>query len=354
MAPRRSDRPRFGSSGPLDCRRLVQGCARTLQSLDERCLAPHWPGEREPSPPYDPTALELQRRVAALRGALRTSNRPEVVAALAVIVDRIASQGERFKESIIRLGELVDSLCTAAQIAFGSTASGRDKHEAVKASVIHYIRRSDIHLPRIPDFVEPAVFELVVGSFVAVIYRVSRNQPGWRAHAGRAVHGWAIRRWLSRLFVRLSTWAANLAWRLTLRMNPIPPALDRHITEMIVNQPEHRAILVATMEQLSSLAPLFVESREGLTELVDVLIVVVREVRLWEGLDDERRYALARDVMVELLVEERIIAPSGLSRPLWEASIGLAVELLSRLLDRRRWITPPSSSPVALPPAQAE
>jgi hypothetical protein len=349
MASRR-DQPRTRSAGPLDCGRAVEGCALTLQSLDERCLTPYWPGERKTSPSHDPTAVELQRRVSTLRGVLRTANRPEVVAALAVVVDRIASQGERIKESIVRLGELVDSLNTATQIAFGSAASGQDKHEAVKAAIMHYIRRSGIHLPRIPDFVEPALFEMVVGSFVAVIYRVSRNQPGWRDHEGRAVHGSVILRWLSRLFVRLSTWAANLAWRLTLRMNPIPPALDRHIDQMIADQPEHRETFVSTIEQLSSLAPWFVKSREGLIELVDLSIVVLREVRQWDGLADERRHALARDVMIELLVEERIIAPSVLTRSLWEAFIGLGVDILARLLDRRRWITPPSSSPMALPP----
>ncbi len=349
MASRRSGR----SSGPLDCGRAVEGCVQTLQSLDERCLTPYWPGDRTTRPPYDPAAIELQRRVSALRGALRTANRPEVVAALSVVVDRIASQGERIKESIVRLGELVDSLNTATQITFGSAASGQDKHEAVKAAIMHYIRRSKIHLPRIPDFVEPALFEMVVGSFVAVIYRVSRNQPGWRDHEGRAFQGWVVLRWLSRLFARLSTWAANLAWRLTLRMNPIPPELDRHIDTMIADQPEHRETFVATMEQLASLAPWFVKSREGLIELVDVTIVVVREVRQWEGLDDERRHTVARDVLIELLVDERIIAPSGLTRSLWEAFIGLAVDILSRLLDRRRWITPPSPPPVALPPATA-
>ena len=313
-------------------RELAAACLTSLDTADQRCVAPCVPDRTPPSPLAHETVWMLRRAFASAAGT-------EVVSALSGLVGRLAAHREIIRESVLAWARLLDELTTAAQRSYGAgEGTGRHKKDAVKAALVHYARRLGFDLAGVPGFVEPFLYDAIADIAIEAIYRVSRHQPDWALQSGKRVRVKVVRKRMAGLFVWLSERLARFAWWMVLRQNPLVPEVEAALDRVTKQAPADREMLADSVRATIATLEWVGKHRAEVVALIDALTVAIRDAELLFA-DGQTKRTHVRELMFEFLLQEGIIGPSGIGRAFVEATIDIAIDAVVEIFNRRNVFT---------------
>jgi hypothetical protein len=197
--------------------------------------------------------------------------------------------------------DLVDTLVLEAERELGGqTGRGPSKKRQVKGALLYLVRHSDADIPRVPAFVEPIVWDLLLDSVIDAIVQLANRHSLWGdvppSPSFRARMNANVQRVGSLLELPVRG-LSKLAWALVFLCSPVSPRLKASVHNFLQENPQPvRTVIV--------LGTWVTRHTGSIVSLTDLVSVVVLEAQFVVHANQNRRRAYARELLLAFLDAE--------------------------------------------------
>ncbi len=234
--------------------------------------------------------------------------------------------------------DLIETLAQQAEVYHGSASGrGHHKHRHLKSALLYLLWRSDLKLPRVPRFLDPMIFDLLVDFAISSVVRLINRGDLWcEAPEQPALRARLLRppaTVLGGLVQAASRLLSRIVWAAVLWLNPVSPPMKTVIDEFFrVNPDAVRGSLRASL----TLVEFTVNHLRELAVVFDLVATAVLEATHLLETDPSHRRLYARELVLAT-VEDLVGLPSrgSLGYQLLVAGIDLGVDAATFLFRKR-------------------
>jgi hypothetical protein len=250
------------------------------------------------------------------------------------LLDEAFGSPDAFVRAVRAWADLVDTLVLEVEQELGGQAGrGPSKKRQVKGALLYLVRHSDADIPRVPAFVEPIVWELLLDSVIDAIVQLANRHGLWGdappSPSFRARMNANVQRagGLLELPVR---WLTKLAWALVFLCSPVSPRLKAAVNTFLRENPQPvRTVLV--------LGTWVTRHTGSIVALTDLVSVVVLEAQFVIHANQNRRRAYARELLLAFLdAEIGLPDRDTLSFRLLVSLIDLGIDIVEMLFEKHQ------------------
>jgi len=292
-------------------------------------------GDDEFSEEFSPEELaEIRRNLARLRRDLSILTEEGFCEDLAALLGKVFDNPEAMSKALIAWVNLTEELVQDVEVYHGSDPGlGRYKKSHLKGALLYGLHRSEFDIPRVPSYLEPIMFDLVLDPLVEAIVRLVNRQHLWVEEAasksrldrystiaGRTpVVGCE---WLSQLLTRFTWW-------LVFALNPVSPRIKMAVDTLLQTSQDPLRKPVLLMQWIAA-------HHQELLVVIDLVAAATVEAERLIHADGARKKAYAREVIL-VFIEDTLGLPDRSSLSFWvlETVIDVAIDSVVFLFNKR-------------------
>lgn len=257
------------------------------------------------------------------------------------VIGALARQRRRVQAAVIVWIDAIEVLVQTKEKRYGGRAGlGPIKAAEVKEAVRYLLRRREFDLPRIPDYLEPLVMQVLIDEAVDALVRVLNRYGMWEeaAEPARPLRARWARLWLAlgRFFRPLLAAVARLAqrvWEAAHRRVPLSPQLREALDAL-----EREGLIVRCQDVVSwaSTAVVWVvRHRAELAALFELVFAAVQEAESYLELSGPEKKEYATDLVLAVLDELGFKARAGLMFAVVASTVSTSIEAAVHLFNKR-------------------
>lgn len=241
--------------------------------------------------------------------------------------------------------DAVESLVQDAERRYGSTpGQGAKKAEEVKSALIHILLNSNIHLPNIPAFLEPVLFEIIVSWTVdAIVLLLNRNQL-WDLAKPPAPAPGLLKRVLT-LLLKPLLWVADrlsgVMRRWVLSKHPLPPSVEAMVRKLEKEKlPGPDLFVQLGADTLKWLG----RNRKRVLGLVEIISIGAKEAESFLEKSGREKKAYVRNLLLLFLEDIGVLQQGSILNATVEWLADIAIDAIVLLFNKRQLFRSSGSS----------
>lgn len=250
--------------------------------------------------------------------------------------DMLRDQREGGGDALRAWFDLIEEVAQAVE-QFHGRRSGRGalKKREVKGTLLYFLFKSRVDLPRIPGFIEPFVLEMAVDLAIDATVEVLNWNELWTDAPPQRPLGATVRATVVNRPFALIYWMARLltvaAWRVIFWLHPAPPR-----ARLVVDRFLERDQTLA--RRLRLFVEFAVRHARDLIPLTDIVSSAVIEAEHFLVSDGPRKKAYAREVVLAFLEDSAGLPDRDSPRfQVVQWLVDAGIEIVVQLLNKRKW-----------------
>jgi hypothetical protein len=274
-----------------------------------------------------------------IRRLLRTASEGNIEKDISEILRTILDNRARWERAIVVWVDLIEVLVQTEEQKFGPKQGlGPIKKAEVKEVISHLLQGAHFKIPRVPDFLMPALLEIGADWLVDTIVFIANRYGFWKEPEGSVeiksllalIQGWL--KTLLRPVTIAAAWIATKVWR----WFHTPTKLSPNVL-LALEAVEREGLLSSEKEVLTWIGNLFQwfgDHRTQLTAMSEIVFFVVQEVEEYTSLTGPEKKAYAMDLMFAVLDELGFQERAGLMFALIESMTSTGIEVAVHLFNK--------------------
>ncbi|MDA0167616.1 hypothetical protein OJ998_00840 [Solirubrobacter taibaiensis] len=244
---------------------------------------------------------------------------------------------EQTSEAVQIWTDVIDSLMQDAEREYGPNAAGDLKKRRVKGAMLRWLRRAKVHLPVVPNALEPLAFERIVDWTIELVYPLASGNDLWTSGRAPARAGFLrrARAFIERVFLRghlLEAIATRWIWRGVLAGYPLPGTLEARVEAAVRRTASVDDIILAQLRQGAAWVG---EHQRDVAALVNLVSVAAHEAEGFLEATGAEKKVYAREIVLAVLDDARLIpAGAGVARSLVVALVDVGLDVTVNLFNK--------------------
>lgn len=296
--------------------------------------------ERDQDPiPYD-RQERLRQEIWNIRRLLRTATSGDVEETITKLLQYLSENKERWQKAVIVWLDLIEVLIQTEEKKFGAKPGlGQLKKAEVKEVTKYLLNSSHFRIPRIPDFLMPAVMEIGVDWVVDTIVFLANQYGLWQEPQtyteDRKPLLVVIKAWFKKIlkpFLIAAAWVGTKIWQLFEERMELSPKV-RLALEAI----ERDGLIVDegdVLKGVSSLIEWIASHRPQLTAMSDLVFAAVQEAESYITLSGPEKKDYAIDLLFAVLDQLGFKERAGLLFALIYSMADTGIEVAVHLFNK--------------------